>query len=446
MKLKGKYAEIIKIAGPAMVESCFTAVVGMIDSLMVSSLGTYAVAAVGLCNQPKLMAFSFFFAVNSSVSVLVARRKGENELLSVHQIILTAFILGGIAGIIIGGICFAGADHIIRLCGSSPEMHRDAVIYFRIIMTGILFQVFSLLINAALRGIGATSLVMKINIISQCMNLLGNYLLIEGNWGFPAKGVGGAAFATVFSYAVSLALSLLCIAGQMFDIRLDMLLQAVRTRFFLALKGLLKLGLPSLAEQILMRIGFLAAAVMAAGFGTSAFAVNHAGMNVFTLTYAFGEGMQVAAVTLIGQSLGEKNIAKAQIYLKTLLCAGIVFALGLSILYVAGAEFYMRLYFREAAILSVGKRMMYICAVIVHIQMAQQIVTGGLKGAGDVLFITCSTVVSVTIIRPVLTYLFCYVAEMGVLGFWLGMLLDQNCRLLFVWRRYRRDKWAEIII
>ena len=70
--------ESISIAWPAVLESFFVALAGMIDTLMVSSLGTYAVAAVGLTVQPKYICLSVFFAINVAVSALVARRRGQD--------------------------------------------------------------------------------------------------------------------------------------------------------------------------------------------------------------------------------------------------------------------------------------------------------------------------------------------------------------------------------
>ena len=67
------------IAWPAVMESFFVALVGMVDSLMVSRLGTYAVAAVGLTTQPKFLGLALFSAVNVALSAITARRKGQND-------------------------------------------------------------------------------------------------------------------------------------------------------------------------------------------------------------------------------------------------------------------------------------------------------------------------------------------------------------------------------
>ncbi len=71
--------ETIQMAWPAVCESFFVALAGLVDSLMVSSIGSYAVAAVGLTTQPKFMGLALFLAVNVSLSALVASRRGEKK-------------------------------------------------------------------------------------------------------------------------------------------------------------------------------------------------------------------------------------------------------------------------------------------------------------------------------------------------------------------------------
>ena len=96
-KLQGKYHKdtfqtAVNMAWPAIVESFFIAFAGLVDSLMVSSLGSYAVAAVGLTTQPKLLGLAFFFALNVSISALVARRRGEQRQGAANETLVTALV------------------------------------------------------------------------------------------------------------------------------------------------------------------------------------------------------------------------------------------------------------------------------------------------------------------------------------------------------------------
>lgn len=176
----------LNIAWPAIVESFFVAFAGLIDSLMVSSLGPDAVAAVGLTTQPKFVGLSIFFAGNVAVSALVARRRGEQKREDANRLMLTALLIIVAAAIVLGTAFVLLADGIIGLCGSTPETHQGAVAYFRIIMGGMIFNCIQMGINSAQRGAGNTRITMRTNLTSSTINVIANYLLINGNFGFPA--------------------------------------------------------------------------------------------------------------------------------------------------------------------------------------------------------------------------------------------------------------------
>ena len=193
----------LNIAWPSIVESFFVAFAGLVDSLMVSSLGSYAVAAVGLTTQPKFVGLSVFFAANVAVSALVARRRGEEKPSEANRILSTAIAFILVVSVILSVLLVTFASPIIRLCGSTPETHDSAVAYFRIIMGGMIFNCIQMGINSAQRGAGNTKITMRTNVTSNSINIIFNYLLIGGHFGFPALGIHGAALATVLSQAVS---------------------------------------------------------------------------------------------------------------------------------------------------------------------------------------------------------------------------------------------------
>lgn len=140
-KLQGKYHKdtfqtAVNMAWPAIVESFFIAFAGLVDSLMVSSL---------------------------------------------------VFIILAAAAFSVGFVAFASP--IIHLCGSTAETHNGAVTYFRIIMGGMIFNCIQMGINSAQRGAGNTKITMRTNVTSNTINIILNYLLINGHFGFPALGI-----------------------------------------------------------------------------------------------------------------------------------------------------------------------------------------------------------------------------------------------------------------
>ncbi|MCX4305366.1 MAG: MATE family efflux transporter [Acetatifactor sp.] len=436
----------LNMAWPAMLESFFTAFAGLVDSLMVSSLGSYAVAAVGLTTQPKFLGLAFFIAANVSISALVARRKGEDRREEANRIFATflAFIL--IMAVLFSILLVIFADPVIRFCGSEEATHDSAVLYFRIIMGGMIFNVVQMGVNSAQRGAGNTRITMRTNLVSNTVNIIANYLLIQGHFGFPALGIRGAALATVLGTVVASIMSVASVWKKDTFVSIPLIIgQRIRPGLE-ALKNIVRVGYSVFAEQVLMRIGFMLTALMAADQGTNAMAAHQVGMNIMGLSFSFGDGLQATAVALIGYSLGAKQPEQAKKYGRTCRMIGGVISVILAAVYFFGARLLMGLFFRESEIVAIGVSIMHVIIFVVVLQIAQVIYMGCLRGAGDTLYTAIASTVSVTVMRTLGSWLFGYVLGMGIVGIWFGVVADQLSRFLFATIRFRQGKWINIKI
>ena len=434
------------MAWPAVIESFFVAFAGLVDSLMVSRLGAYAVAAVGLTTQPKFLGLALFFAVNIAVSALVARRRGEANKDDANRILITAIVFIVIAAAAVSTLCLVLADQIILFCGSTPETHGSAVIYFRIIMGCMIFNCIQMGINSAQRGAGNTKITMVTNITSNTINIIMNYMLIEGHCDFPALGIHGAAIATVLGTVVACVMSISSICKAGCFVSIPHIISSRIKPAFQSFKSIVKIGYGIFFEQILMRIGFMLTAIMAAKQGTSAMAAHQVGMNIMGLTFSFGDGLQAAAVALIGRSLGENNKEMAKKYGRICMTYGGIIATVLCLVYYFGAGLLMGLFFKEAEIIATGVSIMRVIIFIVIFQIIQVVYMGCLRGAGDTLYTAVASTISVTIVRTAGSYIFGYMLGFGITGIWCGVLLDQISRFCFASIRYKSGKWTEIKI
>lgn len=443
---KENIMKTLDIAWPAMLESFFTAFAGLVDSLMVSSLGAYAVAAVGLTTQPKFVGLSLFVAANVSISALVARRKGEERKDEANSIFSTFLIFIVASSIVMSILMVAFADPIIRLCGSEEATHDSAVLYFRIIMGGMIFNVIQMGVNSAQRGAGNTRITMRTNLVSNMINIIANYLLIQGHFGFPALGIRGAALATVLGTVVSSIMSVMSVWKKHNFISIPYIIQNRIKPSLHAMRGIINVGYSVFAEQILMRIGFMLTSIMAASQGTAAMAAHQVGMNIMGLSFSFGDGLQATAVALIGFSLGAGNPELAKEYGRTCRMIGSVISVMLAVVYFLGARWLYGLFFVEEEIVEKGVGIMRVIIFIVVLQIAQVIYMGCLRGAGDTLFTAVASTISVTLIRTFGSYFFGYVLGLGIIGIWIGVVADQLSRFIFASIRFKQGKWTQIKI
>ena len=438
--------EALRIAWPAVLESFFVSLASMIDTYMVSGLGTYAVAAVGLTTQPKFLALALFFSTNIAVSALVARRRGQNNKRNANEILLTALLFTIISCAIISFVTVVGGDLIIDWCGSNKDTHVPAVEYFHIIQGGMIFSVLSLVINAAQRGSGNTKIAMTTNVVSSIVNITFNYLLITGNCGFPRLELRGAALATVLGTVVACLMSFRSLFKKNSFVSLPYIFKEKIRPAFSALKSILSLSINFLLENLAMRVGFIYTALIAARLGTEAFAAHNVGMNFLSLGFSFGDGMQVAAVALIGRSLGERQPDKAKKYGS--ICQRIGFGISCilaAILFLFGKTLF-GFFFKDQETLQIGITISRYIMVIVLFQISQVIFGGSLRGAGDVKYTLFSSLLSVTFIRTAVTWLLTSIIPLGIAGIWIGILSDQFSRFILLSIRFKKGKWTSLQI
>lgn len=443
---KGTIKTTVDMAWPAMIESFFVSFAGLVDSLMVSSMGSAKVAAVGLTTQPKFMGLSMFFAVNVAISALVARRRGEKKQEEANRLLMTCLVFVVLAAVLFSVLFVFAASPILHLCGSTEETHADAVLYLQIIMGGMIFNCIQMAVNSAQRGAGNTKITMRTNVTSNTINIIFNYLLINGHFGFPAWGIKGAALATVLGTVVACVMSIISICNPNGFISIPYIVKNKIQPSIEAFKNMIKVGYSVFFEQILMRIGFTLTAVMAAYQGTDAMAAHQVGMNLLGLSFAFGDGLQATAVALIGRSLGEKDEELAKEYGRSCQTIGGIMACILGVIYFVGASALMRLFFREPHIVQIGVHIMWMIVIIIMFQIRQVIYMGCLRGAGDTAYTAMASTISVTFVRTAGSYIGGYLLGFGIIGIWFGILADQVSRFLFASIRFKQGKWVKIKI
>lgn len=445
--IKNKYwKRAIQIAWPSVLESFFISLAGFIDTFMVSSIGPSAVAAIGLTTQPKFIALSFFIAIAISVSALVARRKGEDNKKMANQTMVTAMLISVILCLIVSLIFIIFTPQILKLSGSSPETHDLGVTYFKIIIAGMIFNVITMVINSSQRGSGNTRISFTTNLISSIVNIIFNYLLINGNLGFPKLGVTGAAIATVLGGFVAAIMSFSSLFRKSSYMSYKLIRRCKLYFSNYIFEEILKLGSNIFLENIAARIGFLVTAITAAKLGTDQFAAHNVGMNLLSLSFSFGDGMQVAAVALTGNALGARKKDEAIKYGKTCQQIGFTISIIISIILVLFRKSIFRMFFDDEKVIEIGSIITFYLIFIVIFQISQIIFGGALRAAGDVKYTLAVSLISITFIRSAATLFFVNVLNLGIQGIWMGVMTDQVSRFIALGLRFRKGEWVNLKI
>ena len=434
--------ETIDLAWPATVESIFVGLASLVDTIMVSTLGTTAIAAIGLTNQPKFIAIAFIASLNVGITAIISRRIGANRLDDANTCLRQSLLMSVLISALVCGLSFLFARPYIQFAGAQADTIDLAVQYFRIVIVGQFFGNIGMTINAAQRCAGNSKISMRTNLAANGINVVFNYLLIGGHFGFPRLEVAGAAIATAIGNIVSFLIAVYSVTHT------EGFLKLHRRQSWKpdipAIRDLYNISWSAFVEQIFLRIGFLMYAKAVAGLGTVAFAAHQIVMNIMSISFSVGDGLSIANTSLVGQSLGASRSDMAIIYGKVAQRIGLILAILVSGSITLFRAQLMALFTNEAAVILAGETPLIILSITVLFQIVQVIIVGSLRGAGDVKFVALLMFVSVTIVRPVLTWVLCYPLNLGLPGAWLSVLLDQFTRYIVSYWRFREAKWTRI--
>ncbi|HKM16671.1 MAG: MATE family efflux transporter [Bacillota bacterium] len=437
------YKDVVRIAWPAFVEFTLTQLTSMADMMMVGQLGPWAIAAVGLTVQPKFLMATMFMAMNVGATALIARAKGAGDPERANRVLRQALLLTTIFGTIAAVVGFVYSETLIRFMGAADEQTlAGGTIYLKIQMAGFVFLAMTSTFTAALRGVGSSRITMTYNLISNVANVVFNYILIYGKFGFPRWGVAGASLATVIGQTVAFVMALIVVLRGRHYIHLQ-----PRAGFkpeFKTMKSIVSIGFPAMIEQLLMRAGAIMFVKTVASLGTVPYATHQIGMNIQALSFMNGQAFAVSATSLVGQSLGKKRPDMAQAYARRTRMLGMMVSVLLGITFFFFGRQIVSWYTKEEEVITMGARILKLVALTQPFQSSQFILAGALRGAGDTRAIAIIIFITVLLIRPGLAMININVFQWGLMGAWIALVTDQVLRSALILLRYNSGKWKSI--
>lgn len=449
-EIKGKlessefyFRKLIAIAWPSALESVLIFLIGSVDLMMVGTIGTLAIAAVGITTQPRLIVLALISSLNIGVTAVVARRFGENDQDGANKCLRQALMINIAIAILMSSLGYIFAEEVLVFAGADSEYMDLALAYFRPLMISIFFTSVSVTINAAQRGCGKTKISLRTNLCANVVNLVFNFLLINGIWIFPQMGVAGAGVATIIGSAVGCIMSIYSLVSRYGFLSFW---QKVGYKFDkITLNAITKISSSAIIEQICLRVGIFMFMRIVADFGSVAFATHQACSSIQEISFAFGDGISIATAALLGQALGKNRSDEAIIYGK--IGQRIAFAVStvLFFIFLFGGKYIIYLYDDNPEVIAMGATVMIIIAFTTHMQTSRLVMMGALRGAGDTKYVAFLAMLCVGIIRPISAFLLCGgFWDLGLNGAWIAMWLDQAIRATLGYRRFASGKWSKI--
>jgi MATE family multidrug resistance protein len=294
-------------------------------------------------------------------------------------------------------------------------------------------------------GLSRTRLPMYASIIGNLLNVVLNYLLIFGNHGFPQMGVAGAALGTLISRVFMLILLLVFLKRSTYfsPFLTDLRWRLVSWRFS---RRILALGLPS-SFQVFFEVTLFTSAIWLSGIlGTLYQAANQIALNLASMTYMVGIGLNVAAMIRVGNQKGRKDYRRLNEVAQSIFFLTVVIELLFAIVFLAARHVLPELYLDandplnradNLIVMALASELLLWAAVFQLFDGLQVVIIGALRGMQDVNFTAYITFVAYWLVGfPVSYYLGLHTA-LASQGIWIGLTLGLTVSALLLYLRFQ---------
>ncbi|MGX7197022.1 MATE family efflux transporter [Enterococcus olivae] len=425
--------KLIKLALPATVENILETSVGFIDSLMISQIGLFAVAGVGIANAILNVYIAVFIALGIGTSSLISRYIGADNSEKAKLIAKQSLLLAIVSGLCLGLASLLIGPQLLKMMGATKQTFNYSLQFFSIVGGGSVTIAIMILLGSILRALGDTKSPMKIGLITNILNIVLDYILIFGLGPIPALGVAGTAIGTLVARLLGTILLYRKVQSTVLSFSFRSIFQ--RSSY----QELLNLSFPAALERLVMRLGQVLYFGLIVAIGAKTYSAHSIAGSIESFVYMPAYGLATAAATLAGNSIGKKD------YVETKRVAFYAVKYGVIVLSMLGVGLFFCTPYIAPWFTSDAEAIKQI-VIALRIDAFNQpglaislILAGVLQGMGDTKTPLYSTAFGMWVTRILGVILLGNILDLGIAGVWLAIGIDLYIRSLFLIYRFRRN-------
>jgi len=443
------YRKVWKLSLPVILTNLLMTLVKFVDVFMVGRIGPVEIAAVGMANTIRLLVMVITFSVVAGSMALAAQAKGARDperlsLVTRQSLVLMVFVAAVLS--FVGWFSAAPLMSFLN-SGGNPLAVELGTDYLQILFLGTIFLVANFMVSSLMQGAGDTVTPLYLSGTVNLLNIVFNIIFIFGAFGLPAFGVQGAAMGTLLARFIgAIAGIALFYSGR----NVIKILPGTYKPNWQMFKDILSIGIPSglqgvvrnSAQLLVVRI---VTSTSAGTFGASALAI---GLQIESLAFMPGLAINVAATSLVGQSLGAWQVDKAKEEGNAAIILGILVMVVIGIpLFIFAPQ--LILLFDPSAnptVLAAGTSYLRVNALGLPMLALSMVVNGALRGAGDTKPGLIGNLLGRWLTVIPLAYLLALTLNLGVVGVWIALVSGSAVSGIYVLFRWRSNAWLNVAL
>jgi MATE family multidrug resistance protein len=434
--IRGELRPMLALAAPVVMAELGWVTMGIVDTIMVGSLGAGAIGAVGLASMLFVAVAVFAMGLLLGLDPLVAQAFGARRLDECHRWLVDGLWLSAMVAPPMIAVVFA-MNATMGWWGLPLDVLVLAQPYLAILAWSLVPLLAYVAFRRYLQAMNLVRPVMFALVAANLVNAAANWVLIGGHLGAPAMGVRGSAYATLAARIFMAAWLLLVIVRHEAHVTpnlRDTPFAFDRSR----VRQLFLLGIPA-AGQTVLEVGvFTAATALAGRVSSDALAAHQIALNLAALTFMVPLGIASAAAVRVGQAIGRHDRRAAIAAGWTAIGLGVGFMAVAAATFLLIPRFLIRLFTPDPAVLEVGVSLLFVAAAFQLFDGLQGVTTGALRGLADTRTAMMWNLAGHWLVGLPLAYVLCFRFRLGVVGLWWGLsagLTICGVALLIVWIR-----------
>lgn len=423
--------DLVRLLAPLIVEQILAVLVGMVDVVMVAAVGEAAVSGVSLVDSINMLIIQMLAALATGGAVVSAQFVGRKDMDKACRAAAQLISVTTIASVGLMAFALITNQHLLGMVFGKVEedVMENAAVYFAITAASYPFLALYNSCAALYRSMGNSKISMKVSIIMNLINVVGNALCIF----VLHMGVEGVAYPTLVSRIVAAAIMLVLIRKPENSIHLQSFRDLRPNRRMIG--NILSVGIPNGLENSIFQVGKLTLQSLVSSLGTTALASYAVASNVVTLQYLPGTAIGLGMITIVGQCVGAGETEQAKGYTKLLIKINYICLLVICTIMVLGDHQIISMYHLSPLAAEEARKMMTAHACAMIIWPLAFALPNALRASMDAKYTMLVSVASMWIFRVGLAYWFVKAMNLGIMGVWYGMFVDWGFRaLLFGFR------------
>jgi len=430
--------DLKKLLVPLVIEQVLAMLVGMVDTVMVSSVGETAVSGVALVDMVNYLVITVLTALTTGGAVVLSQYLGSGQpdkaTFSVGQLMTVSTLFSSALAL----ICVLFRQVILRLFFGAvePTVMDAALTYFLVTTCSFPFLGIYNAAAAQFRAMGRTNVTMYISLLMNAINIAGDFVGVS----ILHAGVLGVAVPTLVSRATA-ALLLSALAFRPTN-QVRLFWRNIFSWSREDISRILRIGVPGGIENGLFALGKVLVTSIVSHFGTVQIAANGVANSIDQIAIIVVNAMNLAVITVVGQCVGAREYDQAEHYTKKMMKISYISTTALGIAVCLALPLLLRFYKLEPETLHLAALL-----IVMHNALATMLhptsfnLANSLRAAGDVKYTMYAGIGSMIVFRLGSAALFGSVLGWGVMGVWIAMGMDWLARSVCFTLRYRKKTW-----